>query len=63
VLKKKSLTNCDGQALKAEIKSLPALYSATAFQSQTKFLARRLGAADPATLAAIACLCFGEARS
>jgi hypothetical protein len=66
VTAKKSPAACDGRALKAETKNLYALYSASAFQSQTLnfqavHVARRFGLS--ANMAAIvASLAWGTAR-
>jgi hypothetical protein len=61
VATKKNPTACDGRDVKAS-KSLPALYSASAFQSQANYLRRRFGLAPPIA-DVIAGLVFGERRA
>jgi hypothetical protein len=56
---KKSPTACDGRDLKANSKSLPALYRAPAFETQISYLRRRFGF-EPPIAGVVAALAFGE---
>jgi hypothetical protein len=67
VRKKMGLSGCDAGPLKAKSENVHALYSAPAFQSQTLTDALRLSrlaltGLSFAHAAAVASLCFGEAR-
>jgi hypothetical protein len=63
VANKKAPRGCVARGLKAKSTLDSASHSAVAFQSQIHFIARRIGTFDPAMLATLAFLAFGEVRS